>query len=64
MCEQTGVIGLSRRVAIHAETVSKAGRDQRGLEAMFEREIHAEVGTQAQRRKDLSSADSFFVACV
>jgi hypothetical protein len=58
MCEQTRIIGLSRRVVIHAETASKAGRDQRGLEAMFEREVHAEIGTQAQRRKDLSGADS------
>ena len=57
MAKQTGVVGLRCRRRIEPEPASEPRRDQRAVQPVLEREPHAEVGGQAQRRDHLRAAD-------
>jgi hypothetical protein len=55
--EHAGVVGLRGRLGIEPEAVGESGRDQGALQPVLEREPHAEVGGQAQRRDHLGGAN-------
>ena len=57
MREQAGVVRLRQVLAVDAEAVGDPHRDQRAVQAVLERERHAEVGRQAQRRDQLRGPD-------
>jgi hypothetical protein len=56
--EQARVVGLRGGLAIDAQPVGYPHRDQRRLQAVLEREAHAEVRRQAKRPNQLGGADS------
>ena len=51
-----GVVGLRRRRGVDTKPFGEPGRDQGGLQPVLERESHAEIGRQAQRRDHLRGA--------
>jgi hypothetical protein len=57
MGEQARVVGLPAGLAVDAEAVGEAHRDQRAVQAVLEREPHAEVRRQTQRRSKLRASD-------
>jgi hypothetical protein len=56
--EEAGVVRLVSALSVDAELVGKAHRDQRRVQAVLEREGHAEVRTQAEGRDQLGCTDS------
>jgi hypothetical protein len=55
--QQAGVEGLRGGPAIDAEAVSDPHGDQRPVQAVLEREGHAEIGRQAERGDYLGCPD-------
>ena len=57
MGEEAGVVGLRHVLAVDAEAVGEPHRDQRAVQAVLEREPHAEVRRQAQGRDQLRASN-------
>ena len=57
MGEQARVVRLPAGLAVDAEAVGEPHRDQRAAQAVLEREPHAEVRRQTQRRDELRASD-------
>jgi hypothetical protein len=57
MGEEAGVVGLRDGLAVDAEPVGEPHRNQGAMQAVLEREPHAEVRRQAQRRDQLRASD-------
>jgi hypothetical protein len=60
--QQAPVIRLYRGLAVHAEPIRQPHRDHGRVQAVLEREPHAEVGGEAQGGDDLSGAQ--LLGCV
>jgi hypothetical protein len=55
--ERGGVVGLRQGVAVDADVVGEPHRDQGAVQAVLEREPHAEVRGQTQSRDELRAPD-------
>ena len=54
--EQAGIERLPGRLGVDAETPAEPYREQRGLQAVLERQRHPEIGRQAEGAGDLGGA--------
>jgi hypothetical protein len=57
MGEEANVVGLRDGLAVDAEPVGEPHRNQGAMQAVLEREPHAGVRRQAQRRDQLRASD-------
>jgi hypothetical protein len=57
MREEAGVVSLRDVLAVDAEPLGEPHRDQSAVQAVLEREPHAEIRRQTQRRDQLRASD-------